>query len=256
MRIITLNAWGGRSMHPLMRFFRRYKDEVDVFCLQEVFDADPSVLRIRYPDEHLRGDMYRLIRDELQGFRGHFARFDDDPNRMGLAVFVREVLPVVSVEDFVLHVPENPMDDGKAVVSSRKIQLAKFMGKDDGFLVANYHGLWVNGPKTDTPERIRQSNRLSDTLRKHRGPKVLVADLNLLPDTGSLRILEIEAGLRNLVRDYGVTSTRTPLYRHYENPAEPNFADYVLPSRDLSVKRFEVLPDIVSDHAPLFVEFA
>ncbi len=71
-----------------------------------------------------------------------------------------------------------------------------------------------------------------------------------------MRILETRAKLRNLVVEHGVASTRTPLYRHYDNPDEPNFADYVMPSRDLMVKRFEVLPDVVSDHAALYAEFS
>ncbi|MEK7545957.1 MAG: endonuclease/exonuclease/phosphatase family protein [Patescibacteria group bacterium] len=256
MRIITINAWGGRSMHPLMRFFRHRKEEADVFCIQEAFDCEQSVLDAKRPDEHVRGDMFRRICGELPDFTGAFARFEDDPSRMSLAVFVRKSLPIAAIEDFIVHVPAFPMDDGKAVLSSRKLQTVR-IGRDGGdLLIANYHGLWVNGPKTDTSERIAQSRDIVAALAKHPGPKVLVGDFNLLPDTASVRMLETEAGLRNLVVEHGVTSTRTPLYRHYENPAEPNFADYVMPSHDLVLKRFEVLPDIVSDHSPLFVEFA
>ncbi|HSE34638.1 MAG TPA: endonuclease/exonuclease/phosphatase family protein, partial [Candidatus Paceibacterota bacterium] len=78
-------------------------------------------------------------------------------------------------------------------------------------------------------------------------------DFNILPDTESMSILE--NGMRNLVKEFGVESTRTPLYRHYSNPEEPNYADYVLVSPDVRVTRFEVLPDVVSDHSPLLLEF-
>jgi endonuclease/exonuclease/phosphatase family metal-dependent hydrolase len=256
MRITTLNAWGGRSMHPLMRFFRYRKEETDVFCLQETFDCPQSVLDKKRPDEHVRGDLFTKIQGELAEFDGTFARFEDDPNRMSLAVFVRKGLPLVSVEDFIVHVPDAPMDDGKLVLSSRKLQTVRIRRDGGDLLIANFHGLWVNGPKTDTPERIRQSNSVASALKAHAGPKVLCGDFNLLPDTASVRILEAEAGLRNLVTAYDVQSTRTPLYRHYEDPAEPNFADYILASPELVVKRFRVLPDLVSDHAPLYAEFA
>lgn len=256
MRIITLNCWGGRSMHPLMRFFRHRKDQTDVFCLQEVFDADQAVLDARYPDEHLRADLFRRISAELPEFEGAFARFEDDRNRMSLAVFVRRSLRVASLEDFIVHVPPKPMDDGKIVLSSRKLQAVRVERPGGVLEIDNFHGLWVNGPKTDTPERLDQSRSVAAALARHPGSKVLCGDFNLLPDTRSVRILEEEAGLRNLVVERGVPSTRTPLYRHYADPAEPNFADYVMPSRDLAVKRFEVLPDIVSDHAPLYAEFS
>ena len=78
---------------------------------------------------------------------------------------------------------------------------------------------------------------------------MLCGDFNLLPDTESLRMLE-SAGLRNLVVECGVTSTRTSLYAR----PEP-FADYVFVSDGIAVRDFHVLPDVVSDHTPLLLEF-
>jgi hypothetical protein len=64
----------------------------------------------------------------------------------------------------------------------------------------------------------------------------------------SLRMLE-SAGLRNLVAEFGVSSTRTSLYARPEK-----FADYVLVSDGIIVHDFRVLPDEVSDHAQLLLE--
>ena len=55
--------------------------------------------------------------------------------------------------------------------------------------------------------------------------------------------------LRNLIKEYGITSTRTSLY-----PKEGKFADYVFTSKGVDVETFKVLPDEVSDHAPLYVK--
>lgn len=254
MRLITLNCWGGRSMHPLMRFFRARKAETDVFCLQEVFDADQSVVDARHPDEHMRADLYARIAAELDGFWGTFARWTD-PNRMSTAIFVRETIPVLALAAPTVYEPPAPKSEGSLVFSPRKLHAVTLdLGRP--VMVGNLHGLWNAGPKTDTPERLAQSRKVAAVLNAHAGPKVLCGDFNLLPETESVRVLEEEAGLRNLVVERGVPSTRTPLYRHYADAAEPNFADYVMPSRDLEVKRFEVLPDLVSDHSPLYAEFA
>lgn len=254
MRIITLNCWGGRSMHPLMRFFRRRKDATDVFCLQEVFDADQAAVDAKHPDEHLRADLFRRIADELEDFVGAFARFDD-PNRMSTAIFVRRTIPVLAASESLVYSPPMPKEEGSLVFSPRKLQTVTLdLGRP--VLVANLHGLWNAGPKTDTPERIAQSERVVAALEAHEGPKVLCGDFNLLPETMSVRILEVEARLRNPVVERGVKSTRTVLYRHYENPDEPNFADYIMHSTDLAAEEFEVLPDIVSDHSPLRARFA
>ncbi|MEK9151966.1 MAG: endonuclease/exonuclease/phosphatase family protein [Patescibacteria group bacterium] len=252
MRIITLNTWGGRALHPLMHFFRKRAPETDVFCLQEIFDADQAALEERHPDEHVRGDLFRKISAELRDFEGSFASFDDNPLRQSLAVFVRRTVPVRTISDFIVFKPVKPQERGSHVISSRKLQTVTvdFGGKD--LMIANFHGLWNGGPKTDTPERLEQSRRVREVLEKHAGPSLLCGDFNLLPETESVAILD--KGMCNLVRDHRVKSTRTPLYRHYENPDEPNFADYILTSPDLKVKRFQVLPDIVSDHAPLYAE--
>jgi endonuclease/exonuclease/phosphatase family metal-dependent hydrolase len=69
------------------------------------------------------------------------------------------------------------------------------------------------------------------------------------PDTKSLTKFD-ELGLSNLIKKHGVTSTRT---RHYSKPEK--FADYIFVTNDIGVRDFRVLPEEVSDHAPLYVEF-
>ncbi len=76
----------------------------------------------------------------------------------------------------------------------------------------------------------------------------MCGDFNLLPDTQSIQILE-DTGLRNLIKETGVTSTRTS---HYTKPEK--FADYAFVSKNLNIKEFKVLPDEVSDHSPLCLE--
>ena len=39
MKIISINIWNGRLYQELKIFFNKYGNEVDVFCLQEVFSA-------------------------------------------------------------------------------------------------------------------------------------------------------------------------------------------------------------------------
>jgi exonuclease III len=40
MKIISLNTWGGRAGNEeLLSFFEKYKEEIDIFCLQEIWSA-------------------------------------------------------------------------------------------------------------------------------------------------------------------------------------------------------------------------
>ncbi|HSD12595.1 MAG TPA: endonuclease/exonuclease/phosphatase family protein [Patescibacteria group bacterium] len=254
LKLITLNCWGGREAGKLLPFFEKMGKEVDVFCLQEMYDADQRTIDEKHPEMKMRGDLFRNVRKALPGHMGCFAYFDDNPDRMSLALFVRHGIEVRTLADFIVHRPEVPQETGNAVLSPRKLQYVTFSFRGRDVTVGNYHGLWVNGPKTDTPERMAQGERVRNWLDGIAGPKILCGDFNLLPENASLRT--IDRGLRNLVIETGVKSTRTPLYRHYENPAEPNFADYVIVSPDVDVRKFAVLPDAVSDHAALYLEFS
>ena len=55
---------------------------------------------------------------------------------------------------------------------------------------------------------------------------------------------------RNLITEFKVTSTRTSLY----DKQEP-YADYIFVSPNIEVNQFRVLPDEVSDHAALYLDF-
>ena len=103
--------------------------------------------------------------------------------------------------------------------------------------------------KEDNPDRLQQSANIVRFIRTLKTPIIFCGDFNLLPDSESIKILE-DAGLKNLIREYGVTSTRTSFYK---KPGK--FADYAFVSKEVIVKDFKVLPDEVSDHAPLLIEF-
>jgi endonuclease/exonuclease/phosphatase family metal-dependent hydrolase len=249
LTIISLNAWAGRALYPLMRFIQRVAPTTDVFCLQEVFDSDRATQDKRHPNEFVQADLYKMLCAELKGFTPGFARHPDDPHRMSSAMFVSHRINFLyGIDDVGIHTPERPIETGSAVISARRMQHATVWLNNRPVQIANCHGLWQPGPKSDTPERLLQSHKIRAALDP---TVVLCGDFNLLPETESLRILS--ENMRDLVKENGVTCTRTPHYRHFDNPAEPNFADYVFTSPDLEVHEFAVLPDLASDHAPLRV---
>ena len=103
--------------------------------------------------------------------------------------------------------------------------------------------------KKDSPERIAQSKRIKAFMDTINIPKIVCGDFNLRPDTTSMQI--VDEGMTNLVKVHKVTSTRTSLYSK-----EEKFADYILVSPEISVHKFSVLSDVVSDHAPLLLDFS
>ena len=75
-----------------------------------------------------------------------------------------------------------------------------------------------------------------------------MGDFNLRPDTRSIGLFDEH--LSNLIRKYNIKSTRTSYC-----PYPIRHADYVFVNDWVKVKSFEVLPDEVSDHNPLMLDF-
>lgn len=252
MRIITLNIWGGRELEPLLGFVARYAEDTDVFCFQEALDGAFSVASDRPNEKPTNGDVFARISALLPDFDGAFARYEGKPNRGALAMFVRRSLGHEGISNEL--VISAPADSENERYLTRKLQWTVVPYGGQRLMIANYHGVWDASGKGDTPERMEQGRQVKARLAAHDGPAVLCGDFNLLPDIESYAILA--EGMRDLVRESGVTSTRTPLYRSYADATVSQFADYMLVSPALTVKEFAVLPDVASDHAPLRLEIA
>jgi exonuclease III len=257
MRIISLNTWGGRAgKEKLLTFFKTHADTTDIFCLQEIWSA---------PYEYLEGRLaggLEMNHDEIMVYGlqeisavlpNHVAFFrPHHGDHYGLLTFVHKNFAVVEEGELFVYKHKGYVPEGDVGNHARNIQYITVGTLAGPITVVNFHGLWTgNGPgkgKKDSPERLEQSKRILEFTGKTKNPFVLCGDFNLLPDTESIRKFE-DAGLRNLIKEFGVTSTRTSFYTKPQK-----FADYVFISKDINLKNFKILPDEVSDHAPMLIE--
>ncbi len=253
MKIISLNTWGGRAgSEGLLDFFRHYNNKVEVFCLQEIWSA---------PYEHLEGtviggrvakhqnimvyglqEITAVLQDYVPYFRPHHL------DNYGLLTLVHKDVVVVEEGEEFVHKEKGYIPEGDVGHHARNVQYLSLEKEGTQVHVMNFHGLWNGKGKGDAEERIQQSQKIISLLKRFQGDVILCGDFNLLPDTQSIKILE-ESGLKNLIKEYKVTSTRTKYYDKSEK-----FADYIFVSEGVRVKEFRVLPDEVSDHAPLYIE--
>lgn len=245
MKLITLNTWGGVVKEPLLEFLKKNSD-VDIFCLQEIFHNLPEENKL---DMFSKADskLFSDIEVALQSHVGYFRPSVGDS--YGHAIFIRKGITVKEEGDIIIHGHEGADVFSGGEGHSRNLQYVNIeLLNDQKLAIANVHGLWNGQGKTDTPERLEQSRKIKDFMDSVNDPKILCGDFNLLPDTESLKI--IEGGSRNLIREYSVTSTRTSFYTKPDK-----FADYVFVSPEINVLDFKVLPDEVSDHSVLRLEF-
>lgn len=251
MKVISLNTWGGRAgKSELLSFFTAHAGTTDVFCLQEVWSE---------PQEHLedhifpegshsimvygRQEISAALPDHKAFYRPHHL------DKFGLLMLVKKKHVVVDEGEVPIYKRhEGDVVDGDVGNHARNMQYAVLKTKSGRLTVFNFHGLWNGRGKEDCPERLEQSEKILNFTKKVDNPFVIVGDFSVLPDTVSIKMFE-DAGLRNLVKEHKVLSTRTSLY---SKPG--SVSDYVFASKGVTITGFNVLPDEVSDHAPLSVE--
>lgn len=241
MKLITLNIWGGHVRDALLEFITSHR-EVDIFCLQEVYHNAPD--KISEDDRKVSLNIFSELHALLPKHDAFFRPVVR--NKYGIGMFVKKEIKVLRESEISIHI--NPDYLGSGPAHSRNMQWLKCCINNRNYSILNVHGLWNGMGKTDTPERIAQSQRIKDFVDILDTPKILCGDFNLRPDTESIKI--IEKGMNNLIQAYNITSTRTSYY-----PKAEKFADYIFTSPEITVNTFKLLQDEVSDHSPLLLDF-
>lgn len=241
MKLISLNIWGGHVLTPLLEFIKKHSD-VDIFCLQEVYHNAKE--KISTEDRSVSLDIFDQLQNLLPNHQGFFRPVVN--NIYGIATFVKKSIDVLGEGEICIH--DNPDYSGNGPTHSRNLQWLECSVNNKLYSILNVHGLWNGRGKTDTPERLSQSQRIRAFMDTIKIPKLLCGDLNLRLDTESISILEKD--LNNWIKIYNIQSTRTNLYTK-----EEQFADYVFTSPEIMVNDFYILKDVVSDHAPLWIDF-
>ncbi len=225
----------------LLEFVKSHQD-IDVFCLQEVYSN--ASRRVSDDSPVVRLNILEELTSLLPDHRVYFEPVVGQ--KYGLAIFVRKTIDVVDEGGFKIH--DNPKYNGWGPGHSRKLQWMACRYNNQLFYILNVHGLWNGKGKKDSPSRLAQSMKIKHFMSHLKAPIILCGDFNLRPDTESLKI--VGGGMNDLIQKYHVTSTRTSFY-----PKTERYADYVFTSSTVEVKKFEVMKEEVSDHTPLLVDF-
>ena len=242
MRLISLNVWQGKLKDSLLEFIRREAGKTDIFCFQEM----TSTFRNTSNE-----DLFSTVTKSLSGFNGFFeaTQAKGEEVEIGLATFVKRAEKIDKEGDFFIYRTRNSMVGDNWQTMGRNVQFIEFGEFGKEYAVVNVHGLWSGKERLDSDDRINQSKKLKEFLNRLGVTKIVCGDFNLTRDTQSLAI--IDSGMRNLIKESGVTSTRPERYF----PWEDKFCDYILVDNDVVVTDFKVLPDEISDHFPLLLDF-
>ena len=267
MKIVSLNAWGGKLGAVLLDYLRA--EDADVLCLQEVVHTPLATKEwLTYRDgAHVLPQRTNLFAEVVAALPGHVGTFcpasqgelwDGEmavPSQFGIATFVRRSLPVVGQAQGFVHGAFSA-DGYGAHPRPRNAHVVRVFDYErvGPVTIGQMHGLRDPAAgKADTPQRLAQAGALARMIDAVAGPDdavVACGDFNIEPDSDTFGVLGA-IGLQDLVQRYGVSGTRTS---HYEKPGR--FADYLLVNGRIDVRAFTVVraPE-VSDHCPLVLEF-
>ncbi len=261
MKLVSLNIWGGKAHEALFSFIAEHSPSTDIFSFQEVWTSPRAdIEESRNTHVHILEELKAFLPD----FSAHFFPVQDGMDlesavdfelTQGNAIFVRNTLPVSSEgQVFTYGARDSSTSDTWEDVPTcfGFVRVPHGAGE---LTVMNFHGKAVPGDKLDTPERLEQSRRIAAFVAEEKGEVILAGDFNLLPETESIRIVE-EAGLKNLITDFDIKTTRSRLSAYYGKPDEQKFADFAFVSKGVTVNNFAVPAECVaSDHLPMILEF-
>ncbi|MBB4189904.1 endonuclease/exonuclease/phosphatase family metal-dependent hydrolase [Rhizobium aethiopicum] len=267
MRIISLNAWGGRLHEALIAYVKQA--DPDVLCLQEVLrapnaDSGWSIYRDAGLELPQRVNLFQEISAALPGHDAFFCPtsrgelFDGDAATVaefGLATFVRKSHSVIAQALDFVH-GSFSADGWGDHPRPRNAHCIRLFNHAHGrtVTIAHMHGLRDSAGKGDTAQREQQVLALAGLIgRIWPGDEGLVVcgDFNVLPGSATFRVLA-RLGLSDLVTGNGLVDTRTS---HYLK--QGRFADYMLITPDVEVAKFEVVEEPeVSDHRALLLDIA
>jgi len=247
MKLITLNTWAGRQKEAFDAFLKEHMSDTDIFCFQEIFNNYDGTTGDYVNHDEGNRNILQEITDILTDFDQYFCPVAE--NVFGIAMFLKKGINLAASGEVVLYEnphynPQDPTND-----HTRKMQWMHIQTGRKDAMIMNVHGHWDARGKDDTPNRLEQSRIINDFIESAGlMPKIMVGDFNLNAQTESIKLLE--KNFTNLIAKYKIASTRTTLYT-----GDDQHSDYVFVSPEVLVGDFKVMPDVVSDHAPLFLQF-
>lgn len=244
LKVIQVNIYKGQYLANLIEFLR--SENPDLATLQEVTSGEVNLYRDKkvnifnliQKETNLKGafvSAQKLIGSPLNKFgNAILAKWPiNDPK----AVFLKEYRPL-TVEEFgndkLWPDVTRILLDGEIEIDDRTIHLM------------SWHAAWT-APPVDSAETIRQAKIVAGYLKSQKDPFILGCDLNNIPQSKTVGIINKVA--KNLMLDSGVLQTTHP--KIHKIAPRGYLIDYIFVSNHFKLLNLKVPEVIVSDHLPI-----
>ena len=242
MKIIQVNIWHGKLMHPIKHFIRDQKP--DFVCMQEVNDMPGESGSMFFTLDELRdlSHMKYSYMSPTHSYKYMHRRAD-----FGNATLCN-IEPADKKTIFTGGEYNTDTDfDEDDVVALRNFQHLTFQISGKTLNIINTHGLWVEDGKNGNLETQRQMTQIADYIKRLEGPVIFCGDLNLKPSSPSLVPFNF---LQNLAAENNLICTYQPSVSN-----QTDVCDYIFVSKGIKVNKFEMAEKLISDHKALVLDF-
>ena len=241
MKLMQLNAWGGRLEPQIAELVRTEKP--DILFLQEAISFSGEGTGLFITIENIQ----ELSELSFSAFAPVFSfNYMKSTAKFGNCILSR--FPIQESTTVFTHLEhKDNFMWGEDSANIRNFVHAKIDIDGVACNVLTHHGFWVPDHKEGNPETLRQTELIANYCRDLQGPTVLTGDFNLVPESPSIK--QIGDVLDNLTLKHGLKTTRNHLTHKTEA------CDYIFVNDTVKVTNFEALDDVVSDHQALVLEF-
>jgi endonuclease/exonuclease/phosphatase family metal-dependent hydrolase len=242
LKLIQLNAWGGRLENQIGNFLKG--EEPDILCLQESISfnaAGGSGLFITTENIQYQNKLPYEVFAPVFSFN-----YMSGKAKFGNGIFSH--LPIANSKVVFTHLEhKDNFTWSEEVPNMRNFVHAEIDINGLKCHVITHHGYWIHEHKNGNEETLKQMDQISKYIEKLEGPIILTGDFNLAPSSKSLETLN--KMLINLPVKHKLVTTRTSLTHKTE------VCDYIFVNDKISVNEFSASDEIVSDHKALILDF-
>lgn len=242
MKLIQLNAWGGRLEYRLNDFIEA--QQPDILCLQEIIDI-----------KNARGALFTSVEEicEILKTKHYYMSpilsFNFMRRKANFGNAIISKYPILKNET--IFTGREYLDDfdwTEHTMNIRNLQYAEVELPNGKLLnLFNHHGHHIHEHKNGDEESMRQMKLVAEEIKQKDGKVILTGDFNLIPESESLQ--QINKILNNLSVKAGLATTRNQLTHKTE------VCDYIFVSDEIEDKSFKMPEEIVSDHQALILNF-
>ncbi|HWC57747.1 MAG TPA: hypothetical protein VG621_02260 [Candidatus Paceibacterota bacterium] len=156
-----------------LSFFKKHKDDTDIFCLQEIWSAPYSHLekykaggkKIAHSEIMVHGlqEISELLSDFTPYFRPHYG------DNYGLLMLVGKNIKVKGEDEIFVYKHKSYMPEGDIGKHAPNIQFIRTEFNGLLLTVINFHGLWNGQGKGDSQDRLSQSKKIKEFIETLQG---------------------------------------------------------------------------------------